>query len=142
VWERNGVGLVGADVTEEQEVLGLIGEAVATLDRLRYVLAGRPETEQRFWTKLKYGEPPLVGTTYPNATRAFFNGFVHIAYTPGSTEALPYLKPEIDAICELVQSGDSLRENNLKIFKDNIAPVKLMLVRQAESATINVKELP
>lgn len=121
--------------------MGLIGEAIASIDGLRYVLAGRRETEDRFWTKMKFSEPPLIGTTYPNATRAFFNGRVQLMYTPGSTEVLPYLRPEVDAICELVQSGDSLRENNLKIFKDDIAPVKLMLVRQAESATINVKEL-
>lgn len=136
VWEDGGIGLVGADVTEEQEVLGLRGESVAAIDGLRYVLAGRPETEQRFWTKLEYGELPVIGTTYPNATRMFFRGRVQIAYTPGSTEILPYRKPEIDAICELVQTGESLRQNGLKVFKDNIAPVNLMLVRQIESGTI------
>lgn len=140
VWEDGGVGLVGADVTEEQEVMGLTGEAVASINGLRYVLAGRPETRERFWTKLKYGELPLIGTTYPNATRMFFRGRVQIAYTPGSTEVLPYRKPEIDAICELVQSGESLRQNGLVIFKDDIAPVNLMLVRPSESGTINVKE--
>jgi len=131
----NGVGLVGSDVTAEQEVMGLTGEAVASIDGLRYVFAGRPETEQRFWTKLTYGEPPIVGTTYPNATKAFLSGLVEIVYTPGSTEALPYLKPGIDAICELVKTGDSLRWNRLRVF-DNLAGVRLMLVRQIESGTI------
>lgn len=136
VWESGGVGLVGADVTEEQQVLGLTGKAVATIAGLRYAWAGRPEIEKRFWTKLKYGDRPLVGTSYPNATRIFFRGQVDISYTPGSAEALPYRKPEIDAICELVQTGNSLRQNGLTIFSDNIAPVSLMLVRAIESDTI------
>lgn len=136
VWNRNGVGLVGADVTAEQEVMGLRGEAVACITGLRYALAGRPETAERFWTKLRDFGRPLVGTTYPNATRAFFGGLVEITYTPGSTEVLPYLRPEVDAICELVRTGDSLTQNGLTIFQDNLAPVKLMLVRPSESDTI------
>ncbi len=136
MWTRDGIGLVGTDVTEEQQVMGLTGTAVATINGLRYALAGRPEKEQGFWAKLHYGERPLIGTTYPNATRAFFGALVEITYTPGSTEALPYLRPEVEAICELVQTGDSLRENGLTIFRDNIAPVKLMLVQQNDSGTI------
>jgi ATP phosphoribosyltransferase len=136
VWSLGGVGLVGADVTAEQEVMGLTGEAVASIDGLRYALAGRPETEQRFWTKLKYGEPPIVGTTYPNVVRTFFRGRVEVLYTPGSAEVLPYLRPEVDAIGELVRTGGSLRANGLKVFMDNIASVALMLVRPIEFDTI------
>lgn len=131
---------MGSDVTAEQDVFGLTGEAVTTINGLRYAWAGLRQTEERFWTKLKYGELPLVGTSYPNATRSLFRGRVQIAYTPGSTEVLPYLQPEVDAICELVRTGDSLRQNGLTIYRDNLSPVKLMLVHTIGSATINVKE--
>ena len=136
VGRLGGVGLVGSDVCAEQDMRGIIGKKVAPIEGLRYALAGKAETEDRLKAKLQNGLKPVIGTSYPVVTRALFRDQVIIKYIPGSTEALPELLPEVDGIVDLVKSGNTLRENNLKIFIDDLARVNLMLIRVNESATI------
>ncbi|HSX05204.1 MAG TPA: hypothetical protein VLF69_01930 [Candidatus Saccharimonadales bacterium] len=129
------MGLVGADVTEEQAVMGLMGEAVAGLNGLRFVLAGRPGGRQRYWEKVRgLIRRPVVGTSYPTITKQLL-GFVDIKYMEGSIEAMPDMYPEVEAICDVARTGETIRQNGLEIWQD-LAPVQLMLVRQAESDTI------
>ena len=127
---------MGSDVTAEQETTGLQGARVAKIKDLRYMLLGLPEGEARLWAKAKMGEPPTIGSTYPNATRAFFGGRVNVEYIEGSAEAWPYLLPQLDAICELGRTLASQRENGLTIIRDWLAPVSLTVVSQLESGTI------
>lgn len=127
---------MGSNVCAEQDLSDLNGEAVTAVNGLRYAIAGRAATRQRLRYKLLEGLPPVIGTSYPNATRAFFDGNVVVKFVKGSTEVLPYLLPEVDGICDLVETGNSLRENGLEMFMDNVAPVNLILLRQPESVTI------
>lgn len=59
-----------------------------------------------------------IATTYPNLLRSYLNKSgvkAEIIEVKGSAEVAPYLG-FADAICDLVQSGNTLRENGLKPF--------------------------
>ena len=134
VAELGGIGLVGSDVCAEQDISDLQSRVVAMVPGLRYALVGRETQRNRLETKLRNGLRPVIGTAYPAATRTFFNNNVTIKFMRGSTEVLPYLLPEIDGVVELVRSGETLRQNNLAVFADSLAPVGLALLRPQEIA--------
>ncbi|HEU4985084.1 MAG TPA: hypothetical protein VFT58_05540, partial [Nitrososphaera sp.] len=64
---------------------------------------------------------------YPRTTlNSRFSGGVKAVcdqVTRGGTERMPELYPNIDGIFDLVQTGETLKQNGLVIVADNIQPV-------------------
>jgi ATP phosphoribosyltransferase len=80
-----------------------------------------------------------IATKYPAVTRNFFesrNMDVDIVKIEGSVELAPILKLA-DAIVDLVETGKTLKENNLEII-DNIASISARLI--VNPATLKTKK--
>jgi ATP phosphoribosyltransferase len=130
-------GLIGSDYIDETGY-NVSTETALPIVRLRFALATSETKKDRTIAKIKSGEPLTIGTSYPNtAIREMANiGLVGLfgprSIQPGGIESLPQEYSEIDAIFELVRSGNSIRNNELVILQDNIKSVDLMLVTKAE----------
>lgn len=75
--------------------------------------------------KLRNNESVTIATTYPLTAARLMGSDNGIEYIPGGIEAELIDRPEIDCGFELVQSGDSVRQNGLQIVEDDIEPVML-----------------
>jgi len=63
-----------------------------------------------------------IGTPFPNIARAYFERLqvrVNIHPVQGASEGMPYLGM-VDAIVDVVESGESAQENGLKIIANDI----------------------
>lgn len=70
-----------------------------------------------------------VATKYPNVTRGYFEGMgidVDIVKIEGSVELAP-LVGLADGIVDIVETGTTLKENGLEVFRD-VAPVSARLI--------------
>jgi len=125
------IGIVGKDVLMEQnknyyEVLDL------KMGKCKFAIAALPETNlNEGYNKKK------IATKYPNVARNFFRGKgqdVEIIKIEGSVELAPILGLS-DAIMDIVETGNTLKENGLVILEEvcdistrvvvNIASMKL-----------------
>lgn len=70
-----------------------------------------------------------VATSYPTiadtALKRIGRPFSVDLVVTGSVEAMPYLDPSINAVFDLVSSGETLRANGLTIAEDNLASVQI-----------------
>lgn len=138
-------GLVGSDVLAENPVSDLMVQELMPVtnmrgQRLRFALAGsRGSREVRdLRAKIAAYEPLNIGTSYPNlAVRELAR--IGITATlrsqwiePGCIESLPEEYPELDAIFELTQTGDSFRDNDLVPIVDDILGVNLLKVTKSQ----------
>jgi len=135
VSDRPSFGLVGSDLMDETDY-ALMSESVCVVSNLRFALATSLDKSERTLSKIRYNEPITIGTSYPNTAMREMGKIGMIgqmnsrSVQPGGIEALPQEYPEIDAIFDLVRSGDTVRDNNLVIIEDDIRSVNLMLVRR------------
>jgi ATP phosphoribosyltransferase len=116
------VGIVGSDILAEQR-----NSQYAMLDlsvgKCRFVLASTeafdPHQQRR----------KIIATKYPNITKDYFQRIgedVEIVKIEGSVELAP-LVGLADAIVDIVETGNTLRENNLRIYA-KLMPVNTKLV--------------
>jgi ATP phosphoribosyltransferase len=107
------VGVVGKDVLLEEdadifEVLNL------KFGRCRMCVCGKKDFELSFNRKL------IVASKYPNIAKNYFDGKgIHseIIKLNGSVELAPIIGLA-DVIVDIVESGKTLKENNLEVLKD------------------------
>ena len=143
------LGLAGSDALTENPVPGARSETLLPIvnDRgqpLRFVLAAcdTRQAVRRVESKIANNEPLRVATSYPNTAvrdlqeKLGINSLVPaVGRQTGGIEAVPWQYPdEIDAIFELVLSGDSLRDNELRIIEDDITSVDLCKVTTYNTA--------
>lgn len=97
-----------ADVTEVMKLgFGKCRLSVAVRDDL-------PDTDIRYFSEKK------ISTSFPVITEQFFNSKgvnIHCIEMNGSVEIMIALKLA-DGIVDLVETGDSLRDNDLRVFTD------------------------
>ncbi len=109
------IGIVGRDVLLEKKPkvyeFGDLG-----IGRCKIVVAGKENDKEKY----KISPYIRVATKYPNLTKSFFEkknvkaGIIHLN---GSVELAPILGLS-DFIVDLVQTGKTLRENNLIIIEE------------------------
>ncbi len=143
------LGLAGSDSLNENPVPGASSETLLPIvnDRgqpLRFVLATCDilQTTKRVESKIANNESLQIATSYPNtAIRDLMKKLGINACVPalgmqtGGIEAVAWQYPdEIDAIFELVLSGDSLRDNGLQVIEDDITSVDLCKVTTYNTA--------
>jgi ATP phosphoribosyltransferase len=127
VYVENGVadlGVVGYDVLleREPEVYELYNLGIGFC---RLVIAGKEERLEQY----KKASFLRVATKYPKITREFFleKGIkTKVIYLNGSVELAPLLNLA-DVIMDLVQTGRTLKENNLVVFEE-ISPSTARLI--------------
>lgn len=121
-------GLVGSDRLDEMQFDGY-KESVGIVmnDRqqaLRFALIA--QNADRCRAKLRAGEGLRLATSYPRSAMRRFPDF-EFMYASGGIEAeLLDQGAGLDAAYELVQSGDSVRDNGLEIVEDCIEFVELV----------------
>lgn len=129
----NSVGYVGTDRLEEENAQlcsenrgAIINEAEQPL---RFALIARSDSSAR--NKLRSGEPISIVSSYPRTALMQLgeNRIASLENVTGCIEAELVDRTDIDAAFELVQSGDSVRQNGLAIIEDDIRFVYLAMIR-------------
>lgn len=128
------IALLGSDVVDEYPVPGIDRENIGDVNNLRFVLAAKQEFDATN-EELLLNSKIRIGTSYPRTASAVLErvGICPIlderAIVEGGVESLPW-QPilGVDAIFELVQSGESLCQNNLRIVRDDLHRVELLKV--------------
>lgn len=127
--DASSVGYVGTDRIDEDGLeLSRENRGPVTNEagqRLRFALIARKGSPVR--DKLRADEPISIVTSYPRTAnrRIGEDRVADIQVVSGSVEAELVDRPDIDAAFELVQSGDSVRQNGLWIVEDDIRYVFL-----------------
>lgn len=110
-------GITGSDLIIERN--SDVSEIMSLgFGRCRLCVAVREESRE---TELSFLSGKTVATSFPQVTRGYFarNGVtdVQIVEMNGSVEIMVALGLA-DAIVDIVETGDSLRDNNLKVFSE------------------------
>lgn len=116
------IGIVGSDILAEQQNTQYDMLDLKT-GQCRFALASTPDFNPN-QTKRK-----IIATKYPNITQSYFERIgedVEIIKIEGSVELAP-LVGLADAIVDLVETGSTLRENNLRIYTE-LQPISTHLV--------------
>lgn len=116
------VGIVGSDILVEQrnpqyDMLDL------NTGRCHFVLASTKDFDPSLARR------KIIATKYPQITQDYFNTIgedVEIIKIEGSVELAP-LVGLADAIVDIVETGDTLRENHLQVYAE-LMPVSTHLV--------------
>lgn len=127
MWDQTQLG--------ERDLLNAKTEVLEPVAGLRFALASVASQVMAIEAKLQWGEPICIGTSYPRqALRALgqigANAYVtERSMATGGVEAMPW-QPElgVDAIVDLVQTGNSLRQNGLIVIRDELISVDLLKV--------------
>ena len=132
------IGIVGSDILSEQENFQY---AMLDLDvgKCRFVLASTKDFNPQVHRR------KIIATKYPNITKRYFQGIgedVEIIKIEGSVELAPLIGLA-DAIVDIVETGNTLKENNLQIFAklqqvNTKVVVNLLALRQYQP---QIKEL-
>jgi len=133
------LGIVGKDILLEQSpsVYELVDLGIG---RCRLVAALPAEKNSE--DILSRGGILRVATKYPRITREFFSKkgiSIEILYLSGSIELAP-ATGLADIIVDIVSTGRTLKENNLKIWEE-IVPSTARLIANKASLHIKVKEI-
>lgn len=83
-----------------------------------------------------------VATKYPNVTRGYFEGMgidVDIVKIEGSVELAP-LVGLADGIVDIVETGTTLKENGLEVFRD-VAPISARLIVNTVSVKLKQERI-
>lgn len=124
------MGIVGTDVLDElddgvrksfcEQVIGPICNSRG--QPLRKVLLVQEQRKSEIEERLGSGDVLRIGTSYPLAAkRTLGNAATILVVCAGGAEALPAMYPELDAIYEAYQTGDSAVVNGL-------APIDMALL--------------
>lgn len=130
--DKAACGFVGSDRLKEDGYAGFsetIEPVVNELGQpLRFGLIAIDALKVK--AKLVSNQPLKIATTYPlTAARCLNLSAENIEYFPGSIEAeLVDNQQEFDCGFELIQSGDSVRQNGLTVVEDDIEQVTLQSI--------------
>jgi ATP phosphoribosyltransferase len=119
------IALAGSDSLDEADVQTLLRPVTFTFGRCRICLAGRPEYEARLFGRAR----PRIATKYPHlALRLLREIGLEPELVPlqGSVELASVIS-FCDAIVDLVETGSTLRENGLIVFRE-LAQTRVQLV--------------
>ena len=119
------LGIVGQDIITEN-YFNVLNVSKLPFGECRLAIAGSPELEQHQIKK--------VATTFTNITRQYFNEQrqdVELIHLHGSVELAPILGLA-DAIVDIVQTGTTLKENNL-IEYNTIMTIQARLIANKQS---------
>jgi ATP phosphoribosyltransferase len=123
------IGITGHDMVMErgsdvEELLDL------QFGKARLVLAVRDESHVQSASDLSHAR---IGTEFPVITRNYFQSRgIQVTVVPvgGACEATPYLGIA-DAIIDLVSSGNTLRQNRLRIIDDVLATSTVLIANRS-----------
>ena len=129
------IGVTGKDLLLETgaDVLELADMGVG---KCRIVVAGKPDYTENFTF------PVRAATKYPNIARGYYakkSGSVEIIMLHGSIELAP-LTGLADVIVDIVESGTTLKENNL-VVHDEIAVSSARLIANRASWRFKQQEI-
>ena len=124
------LGIVGIDTLLEDSASNYYRLADLQISKCKLVVAGNPGT--------KYFNNMKVATKYPYAAKSYFEEVglqCSILKLYGSIELAPVLGLS-DFIVDIVESGKTLKENNLKEY-DKIADISSLLIANKVSYKFN-----
>lgn len=123
------LGIVGENVMREQ------GQDVSIINRLDFgrcrLCIAVPEDSDIFSIADLEGE--RIATTYPNLLSEYLQdcGVTAVVFKiEGSVEVMPHVNLS-DAICDLVCSGNTLRQNNLRIISEVMRSQAVLLAKNS-----------
>lgn len=122
------MALVGSDVLMERRV-PLVELADTGAGRCRLVIAAPDHLIKRFAPSGNHLNGLKVATKYPNIATSFFHSLgvkLEVVHMHGSVELAPLLGIS-DCILDIVQSGETLKANGLKVIQE-VAQVSMRLV--------------
>ena len=128
------LGIVGIDTLLEDSASNYYRLADLEISKCKLVVAGNPRT--------KYFNNMKVATKYPNAAKSYFEEVglqCSILKLYGSIELAPVLGLS-DFIVDIVESGKTLKENNLKEY-DKISDISSLLIANKVSYKFNRKKI-
>ena len=113
------------------------------LDGVRFALSTLDSKAEEVKDKIKRAEQLTIAATYPGLAKQVFGPKTKVILSGGGLEALPKLMPELDGTFDLVESGQTAKENDLIVVADNLVPVTLDLLWSKSSASLiqsNIKD--
>lgn len=119
------VAIAGSDSLDEADVAGVLRPVTFAFGQCRICLAGLPQAEQRLMSSPR----PRVATKYPHLARRLLRGIgllPELVPLQGSVELASVISFS-DAIVDLVETGSTLRENGLVVFRE-LAQTRVQLV--------------
>lgn len=119
------LGVVGSDTIAEQ-LFNVLNVSELPFGQCRLAIAGPKDMAE--------SDIKVVATSFPNITRKYFNQAkqdVSLVFLNGSVELAPILGLA-DAIVDIVQTGTTLKENDLEEYK-TILPVQARLIANKQS---------
>ena len=128
------LGIVGIDTLLEDSASNYYRLADLEISKCKLVVAGNP--------RAKYFNNMKVATKYPYAAKSYFEEVglqCSILKLYGSIELAPVLGLS-DFIVDIVESGKTLKENNLKEY-DKIADISSLLIANKVSYKFNRTEI-
>jgi len=125
------IGFFGSDTfgeLDENQSSQLEFEPVIQTE-IRFALGGLSTEVKRIRQVISSGGDLVIATSYPRQARRIANtlGFYlsDVIELGGSVEAAPYILREVDAIIDVVDSGQTLKENNLSVVADNLGKLAI-----------------
>jgi len=129
------IGIVGNDVLIEQGLTNYFELLDLNIGKCKFCLASNSSFNKDSLDK-------VIATKYPKITRQFFNSKkekVKIVKLNGSVELGPIVKIS-DAIVDIVETGDTLRENGLEVVEE-ICDISTRLVANKSSLDLKKNEI-
>lgn len=134
----NSIGFMGSDRYEEldEATQERIRFCPVVSTAIRFAIATTTPKAETLRSKLVRIEPLVIATTYPNkavnvvaemwdvATQEA-EEYVEPLYFGGSLESKPKQIPRVDGVFDIIDSGATVRANNLTIVADNLGSVTL-----------------
>ncbi|MCR5185833.1 MAG: ATP phosphoribosyltransferase [Clostridia bacterium] len=129
------IGIVGNDILIEQGLTNYFELLDLNIGKCKFCLASNSSFKKDSLDK-------VIATKYPKITRQFFNSKkekVKIVKLNGSVELGPIVKIS-DAIVDIVETGDTLRENGLEVVEE-ICDISTRLVANKSSLDLKKNEI-
>ena len=129
------IGIVGKDVLIEQDFSNYSELLDLNIGKCKFCLASNSNFKMETLNK-------VIATKYPKITKKYFeskNESVTIIKLNGSVELGPIVKMS-DAIVDIVETGDTLRENGLQVVEE-ICDISTRLVANKESLDLKRNEI-
>lgn len=142
----NSIGFMGSDRYEEldkatQEQIRFCPVASTAI---RFAIATTAPKVESLEDKLARIEPLVIATTYPNKAVSVVaelwdvaveeaEEYVEPLYFGGSLESKPRQIPRVDGVFDIIDSGATVRANNLTVVADNLGSVTLGAVWRSDA---------
>ncbi len=131
------IGIVGKDILLESEFSNYQELLDLKIGKCKFCLASYANYKNKTLNRQQ-----VIATKYPNITKQFFNNKkenIQIVKLNGSVELGPIVKIS-DAIVDIVETGDTLKENGLEVIEE-ICDISTRLVANNKSLNSKNKEI-